>query len=205
MVYKIVYKVIVVLLALSVIPIAVFSPMVQIVGSVSLGDTYVGEHVSMYDFYKLFIRSDTGFKGLDSYEMTDEVRETMPELITAGSFLGVSLLLGVATACTAAFSRKKLPVLILSAVGCLSVVGLFRSFRAFAAPYLDGTISLAKLGLMKEGILRTIVSAIVKLEILQISSAGFLLFGAFFVIVLWTAAFMLVELGETEKPKKSKA
>lgn len=202
MIYKIVYKAVVVILALSVIPIAIFTPMFQIVGQVSIGDTYVGEHVSFADIYKLFFSKSSTFQGFGDYKMTDEVRATMPWLITSGVFLGAALLLGIAAAIVALACRKKLPVLLLSVAGCTAIFGLFRAFKAFAAPYLDGSISVAKLGFVEEGILESILTAIIKLVTLQISSAGFLMFGAFFAIFLWTGAFMLVEWGEPDGKKR---
>lgn len=199
MVYKIIYKVVVVLLALSVIPIAIFAPMFQIVGQVMIGDSYIGEHVSLYDIYNLFFSKNSTFDGFGDYKMTDEVRATMPWLITSGVFLGVALLLGIVIAIVVIACRKKTPVLILSGTACLTVVGLFQSFKAFAAPYLDGTINVAKLGFVEEGFLEAIVSAMVKIVLLQISSAGFLMFGMFIAAFLWTGAYMLVEWGEPDK------
>lgn len=204
MAYKIVYKTVVVILALSVIPVAIFTPMFQIVGQVTIGDSYIGEHVSFYDIYKLFFSENSTFSGFGDYKMTDEVRATMPWLITSGVFLGVALLLGIALAIVAIVCRSKLPVFFLSIAACASVFGLFRSFKAFAAPYLDGTINVAKLGFMEEGILEAVVSAFVKLVTLQISSAGFLMFGAFLAIFLWTGAFLLVEWGEPDEKKSGK-
>lgn len=201
MIYKIVYKTVVVLLALSVIPIAIFTPMFQIVGQVTISDTYVGEHVSFYDVYKLFFSKESTFEGFKDYKMTDEVRSTMPWLITSGSFLGAALLLGIAAAVVALACRKKMPVFCISAAGCIAVFGLFRSFKAFASPYLDGTINVGKLGFMEEGIIESLLTAVVKLVTLQISSAGFLMFGAFAAIFLWTGAFLLVEWGETDGKK----
>ena len=204
MAYKIIYKTVVVLLALSVIPIAIFTPMFQVVGQVTIGDNYVGEHVSFADIYRLFFSKSSTFAGFGDYKMTDEVRATMPWLITSGVFLALALLLGIATAVVTIACRKKLPVLILSATACMAVFGLFRAFKAFAAPYLDGTINVGKLGFMEEGILEAVVSAFVKLVTLQISSAGFLMFGAFMAIFLWTGAFMLVEWGEPDEKKRVK-
>ncbi len=205
MIYKIVYKTVVVLLGLSVIPLAIFTPMFQIVGQVTIGDSYVGEHVSFYDIYKLFFSKNSTFQGFGDYKMTPEVRSTMPWLITSGVFLGVALLVGIAAAVVALACSKKMPVFILSASGCIAIIGLFRAFKAFAAPYLDGRINVGKLGFMEEGIMEAIVSAIVKLVTLQISSAGFLMFGAFAAMFLWTGAFLLVEWGEPDKKKKKNA
>lgn len=199
MAYKIVYKAVSAILAICIIPIAIFSPMIQIVGDVSIMKTYVGEDLSLYEIYKLFFGKQALFDGFGA-KMTDQVRATMPNLITSGCFLGAALLLAIATAVVAICCKKKLPTLIVAAVGCLSIIGLFTSFKHFALPYLDGTIDIGGLGLMEEGILETIASAMVKLHILQISSAGFLMFGGFLCVCLWTIAFLLVEMGE--EPKK---
>ena len=198
MAYKIVYKAVSAILCVCVLPLAIFSPMIQIVGDVSFAQTFIGEDVSLYDIYALFFKRGTTFSGFGD-TMTEEVRATMPELITAGSFLALTVLLGISGACVAIFCKKKLPTLLVSAAGCLSVVGLFVSFKQFAVPYLDGTIDIGKLGLMEEGILESIFSALIQLRTLQISSAGFLMFGAFLCTFLWTGAFMLVEMGETPK------
>lgn len=200
--YKIVYKTVAALLALSVIPIAIYAKMIQFVGSISVSENYVGEHMSLYDIYELFFGKHAIFHPSKGMEMSDKVKATMPWLITSGAFLAAALLVGIAAAVVAVCCRKKLPTLILSAVGCMTVIGLFRAFKAFAAPYLDGTISLDDLGILGENFLSTIASSLFKLEILQISSAGFLMFGAFGALLLWTGAFMLVEIGETKPVKK---
>ena len=201
---KIVYKTVVVILGLCVIPIAIFTPMFQIVGQVTIADNYIGEHVSIHDIYQLFFSKNSTFEGFKDYKMTDEVRATMPWLITSGAFLGAALLLGIAMAVVAIVCRSTLPVLFLSIAACMAVFGLFRSFKAFAAPYLDGTINVARLGFMEEGVLEALVSAFVKIVTLQISSAGFLMFGAFAAVFLWTGAFLLVEWGEPDEKKSVK-
>ena len=200
MVEKIVYKVVTVLLAVAAIPIAIFSPMFRIVGDMSIGKTYVGEDVSLYDIYDLFLAKDSTFSGFGDFKLTDPVRATLPALIAAGVLLVLAILLGLAAAGIAIGRDKKLPVLLLSVGSLLCVIGVFIAFnRFFAVPYLDGTISVGNLGFIEEGILETIFSSLIHLEVLQISSAGFLLGGVYGGMTMWLLAFMLVELGE--KPK----
>ena len=200
MVEKIVYKVVVVALAIAAIPIAIFSPMFRIVGDVSIGKTYVGEDVSLYDIYDLFLAKDSTFSGFGDFHLTDPVRQTLPALIAAGVLLVLAILIGFAAAGVAVGSKKKLPVLLLSVGALLCVFGMFIAFnRFFAAPYLDGTISVGNLGFIEEGILETIFSALISIEVLQISSAGFLLAGVYGGMMMWLLAFILVETGE--KPK----
>ncbi len=84
---------------------------------------------------------------------------------------------------------------------------MYRGIRA--VPFVQGvrfavslgTINVGKLGFMEEGIIESLLTAVVKLVTLQISSAGFLMFGAFAAIFLWTGAFLLVEWGETDGKK----
>ena len=199
---KIVYKVVTALLAVAAIPIALFSPMFRIVGDVSIGQTYVGEDVSFYDIYKLFFAKNSTFSGFGNFHLTDPVRETLPALIAAGVLLVLAILIGLAAAGVAIGSRKKLPVLCLSVGAALCIVGMFIAFnRYFAVPYLDGTISVGNLGFIEEGILETIFSALIRLEVLQISSAGFLLIGLYVAMTLWLLAYILVEIGEKPKSK----
>lgn len=202
MVYKIVYKVVAVLLFLSTIPLALFTPMIRIVGEVSFAKSYVGEDVSLYDIYDLFLKKDAALKTEKTGEMTDAVRHTMPWLITSGSLLGAALLVAIAGGVLAIVCRKKFPALIFSGAGLLLVIGTFKAFGTFAAPFVDGTISTADLGLVKEGIFSLIFSAMFQLKVLQLSTAPFLMLGAFIAVFLWTGAFMLVEIGE--EPKKIK-
>ena len=200
---KIVYKVVTALLALAAIPIAIFSPMIRIVGDVSIGKTYVGEDVSLYDVYDLFFSEHSLFNGFGDYKLTDPVRATLPALIAAGVLLVLAIVIGLAAGVVAVSSRKKLPVLCLSVVSLLCVIGMFIAFnRHFAVPYLDGTISVGNLGFIEEGILEAILSALIHLRVLQIASAGFLLCAVYGAMILWLLAYIVVEIGEA--PKKSK-
>ena len=192
------------LLALAAIPIAIFSPMFRIVGDISIGKTFVGEDVSIYDIYDLFFSKNSTFSGFGDFKLTDPVRATLPALIVSGVLLALAILLGLTAAGLAiGSSRKKLPVLCLSVASLLCIIGMFISFnRYFAVPYLDGTISVGNLGFIEEGILEAIFSALIHLRVLQISSAGFLLGGLYGAMAMWLLAYMLVELGETPKSKQ---
>lgn len=201
MLYRVVYKSVAALLSLSVIPIAVFSPMIRLVGDVSLLNSYVGEALSLYDIYVLFFGKNSTFEGFGDLNLTDVVRDTLPALITSGAFLALTLLLAIATATVAVFGRKKRSLLIMSATIILSIIGMFVSFNAFAKPFVDGTIGISDFGLIESGILNWIAGALINIKVLQISSAGFLMIGCACALLLWTLAFILVEMGE-DTPKK---
>ena len=202
---KVVYKVVCALLGLAAIPLAIFNPIIRIVGDISVTKTYVGEDVSFRDIYELFFAKGSTFSGFGDFKLTDPVRATMPALIASGVFLALAILFGLAGAVIAVGTRKKLPVLLLSAGSMLCIIGMFIAFnRFFAAPYVDGTISIADLGFIEEGILESIFSSLMHLELLKISSAGFLLLGLYSASFLWTGAYMFVELGEPKDKEKKK-
>ena len=204
MLYRIVYKSVAALLSLSIIPIAFFSPMIRIVGDVAFLDAYIGEAMSLYDIYVLFFAKGSTFEGFGDLTMSDAVKETLPALITSGSFLVAAILLAVITAVVAIFGRGKKGVLIMSIVTVLSIIAMFISFNAFAQPFVDGTIKVSDLGFIESGILNWLVGAVINVKVLQITSAGFLMIGCACAVLLWTLAFILIEIGDEPSKKKVK-
>ena len=200
MIYKYVYKIVAALAALSVFPIALFTPMFHIMGNIALGDTYVYHEMSLYDLYIDFLRGDSALS-FKEIELTDPVRATMPYLITAGVFFALALLLALAVAATAFACRGRMPVLILSLMGVLCMIAVFHFFKRFALPYVDGTIALSDLGLLGDGLINRILGATIQLKRLRLSTAASLSLGAYIAVFLWTAAYMLVDLGD--KPESA--
>ncbi len=204
MVYRIVYKSVAALLSLAILPIAVFSPMFRIVGDVAFLDSYVGEAVSFYDIYVLFFSKGSSFEGFGDLALSEELKSALPALITSGSFLVAMLLTAIVTVAVAIFGRKKRGILITSVLTVIFGIGMFVSFNAFASPFVDGTIGVSDLGLIGSGILNWLVGSVIDIKVLQISSAGFLMIGCAVATLLWTLAFILVEIGEEPANKKVK-
>ncbi len=204
MLYRIVYKSVAALLSLAVIPIAVFSPMIRIVGDMSFLDSYVGEALSLYDIYTLFFGKNSTFEGFGDLSLTQPIKDLLPALISSGVFLVLAVLLALITAAVAIFGRKRRSIIILSSSIILSVIAMFISFNAFAQPFVDGSVGISDLGLIESGILSWLVGAVINIKVLQISSAGFLMIGCACAVLLWTLAFVLVEVGEEKTNKKVK-
>ncbi len=202
MVAKVVYRVVTALIAACVIPLAIFSPLVRIVGDMTITDSYVAEDVSAYDIYDLFFDKDSTFEGFGELKLTEKVKEVLPNLIAAGCCLAAALLLSLVIIGFAAFSNRRLVILCLSAGAIVSMIAMFVTFGNFAEPFMTGKITIADLGLMESEILKTVVSTFITIKLLQISSAGFLIIIAFSGILLWTLSFMLTEIGDPKKVKK---
>ena len=201
---KIVYRVVTALIALCAVPAALFAPIVRVVGEVSITESYVYEQLSLWDVYSLFFSKDSTFSGFaEGMKLTDEVRETLPQLIASGCCLAAALILALVIVCFAAFSNKKLVNVFLS-VGAIGVVtAMFITFNSgFAKPFTDGTISVSELGLVEWGIINSLLDVFVAIKVLQITTAGFLLIIVFVGVLLWTLTFVLTEIGEPKETSK---
>lgn len=198
---KVVYRVVCALLAIAVLPVMFFQPLVRIVYSPA--SVHVEETVSIQKAIDLF--SDGGLlSGLLSgddgskFVMTDSLKSLMPALITTGVFLVISIVLALVIFFFAALSNKKKLILILSGAGFLSTIGAFIAFGQASSPITSGEMPITSL--VDMGILASIISSFVNIDLVQLSSAAVLLIIIFVVICVWSLCFILPELGEQEKP-----
>ncbi len=201
---KIVYRVVTALLALCAFPVAIFSPIVHVVGEVSITDSYVYDDLSLWRVYTMFFGKDSTFSGFaEGARLAENVQAVIPKLITSGCCLAAALLLALAIAVVAACSNRKLVHIILAFAAVGSVIAMFVVFNdGFAKPFTDGTIAVSDLGLVEWGIINSLLDAFVSVKVLQITSAGFLLVFVFAAVLMWTLAFMLTEWGEPKKDVK---
>lgn len=199
MLYKYVYKSIAALVALCVFPLTIYAPMIYAMGEVAIGKTSIYDEMSLYRIYFNFLRGHEG-----GFELSESVRATMPALITAGVFYGLALLIAVAIAVTAFACRSRLPVLILSGAGLLCMIGVFIAFKQFALPYTSGAVGVNDIGAFGSGILASLIGAALKITDLRLSTGAIFSAGAFVVVLLWTGAFMLVDLGDKDAAKVKK-
>ena len=201
---KIVYRVVTALLALCTIPIALFSPIVRVVGEVSISDSYVYDEISVWDVYSMFFGKDSTFSGFArGAHLNESVKAMLPKLITSGCCLAGALILALVIVGFAAFSNKKLINIFLALGAVGAVIAMFVTFNeGFARPFTDGTISISDLGLVEWGIINSLLNSFISIKVLQITSAGFLLAIVFICVVMWTLAFVLTEWGDPKKEAK---
>ena len=198
---KIVYRVVAALIALCSFPVALFSPIVRVVGEVSITGSYVYEQLSLWNVYKMFFSKNSTFSGFaEGMELSQGVRETLPGLIASGCCLAAALILAVLIICFAVFSNKKLVNVFLSLGAAALIVAMFVLFNnSFARPFTDGTITVSDLGLIEWGIINSLLDVFVAIKVLQITTAGFLLIVVVSGVLMWTLAFVLTEVGEPKK------
>jgi len=200
---KVVYRVISALLALAILPVMFFQPLVRIVFSPT--DVLVEETVSIKKAIDLFTGDGlfSGLTGDGGFVMTDALRGRMPALITTVVFLAVSVLLAVLIFFFSALSNKKKLITILAGSGLLTTIAAFIAFGNAVSPIVSGEIRIADL--FDVGIIASIITSFVNIEIIQLSSAAILMAVLFTAIGIWGLCFIMPDLGEEKKlPRKQK-
>jgi hypothetical protein len=197
---KVVYRVISALLALAILPVMFFQPLVRIVFSPT--DVLVEETVSIKKAIDLFTGDGlfSGLAGDGGFVMTDALRGRMPALITTAVFLAVSVLLAVLIFFFSALSIKKKLITIFAGSGLLTTIAAFIAFSNAVSPIVSGEIRIADL--FDVGIIASIITSFVNIEIIQLSSAAILMAVLFTAIGIWGLCFIMPDLGEEKKLTK---
>lgn len=100
-------------------------------------------------------------------------------------------------------SSKRIPVVVAGALGVIFSIAMIICFNKAAAPILAGEIKLTALA--GEGLLSSILGGLIQVDTLMLGgfhNAFIIIMG---LIIVWTGAYYLVELGdkgESEKKKK---
>lgn len=118
-------------------------------------------------------------------------------LICAVAFFAIALLVAVVVFFFSCFSNKKMPALIMSLVGLISMVGLYISFGKFAAPITDGTINLGSF--FGSGFMYSLLQYVASFSELRLSTAATVMTIAYVIMICWSGAYVVIELGDKSK------
>ena len=199
---KIVYKAVSALLALAVLPIMFFQPLIRIVFSPP--NFLVEEKTSIKEAVDLFTGDGlfAGPFGQGEYTMTDELRELMPALITTAVFLVISVLMAVVIFFFSILTAKKKLITILGGTGLLTTIAAFIAFSNAVSPIVSGEIRISQL--FNRGIIASIITSFVNIELIQLSSAAILMALLFTAIVVWGICFIMPDIGDEKKIPKNR-
>ncbi len=97
--------------------------------------------------------------------------------------------------------EEKIPQLIISIVGLVSVIGMLICFKSIAAAIVNGTITIADFlsgvsGLFGSAVITQIIPYIAKFTVVQVSSGWFMLLFLYIGMVVWSGSYVLIESGE---------
>ena len=212
---KIADRIVSALLALAVIPTAIFTPILHwiyqilgydIVNSLlggkigDVSDTGMTEdNVSLYWLYDTLKGFGVDFKEMFSKTETNPVTEPiMPFIKTAAIFFVVTLVIALVTGIVCAATNAKKTRMILSGCGIVSLIGMMVSFNKFAVPIMAGDVTVGSLFDMPA------LSFITKVYTINLSTAWVFMLMLFAAVILWTLSFILTSDKEEGNKKRKK-
>lgn len=215
--FDILYRVVTVIMAVAMYPLFYFLDLIyiqmdhtgiaEIISSLSnnsstnLSVTYeqfsVPELIDLANTVKGFINEDTSFNLWSN--------SACRPLVIAIVFLAIALVLGVVILGFAAFSNKVKAITGLSGAGFVCTIVSFLCFsEGFAAPIINGDVSLAKLiGQDGNALLELVFSVVGEITFLNLESAFFAVMFLMLGILIWSIAVLVVNKSE-EKEKAMK-
>ncbi len=196
------------LLAASVFPAAVFLEFVLIRLSTSFVEAGLEETLTLKKIIGFFLGTDD-IVGFTYQEIKTPEGFVFPEVLNPVKGQLVAVVVTFAIALAAAIfiiiwsicSNKRIPVIAASLTGIVSVIVMNACFNSAAAPLIDGTINVVKL--FSSNWLVSLLGNVVFVDTLRFAGFQNGIIIAFVMIILWTAAFYLVEIGEPKEEKLS--
>lgn len=199
------YRIVNALLAAVVFPIILFMDFVYFRIGTTVVDAGLHDTLTVKDFIDI-VRGEHTYSYI--FEMASDSNFQWPEafstingrLITSGVCLALVIVVALFIIIWSICSNKRIPVLAASGVGLISTFVMTTCFSSAASVITTGVIGVSDI--LSQGILTQLVGNLVKIE--AISLAGFqngLIFTFVFLLV-WTAAFYLIEIGEPKEEKK---
>lgn len=164
-----------------------------------------------YDYWSIkrvvsLVHDGSGDKGSLS-SIWDALSPVHGALLGTLIFFAIALLLAVVIFFFALISKKKIPQLIISIVGLVSVIGMLICFKSIAAAIVNGTITIADFlsgvsGLFGSAVITQIIPYIAKFTVVQVSSGWFMLLFLYIGMIVWSGSYVLIESGEKSKASK---
>lgn len=202
---KYVLKIVNALLAISIIPVAIFLEFVFIQVSTTVVDVGIEESFSIKRFYDIFVSGEDPFsvfvKEDTVFYWPDALDPVKPYLIAFIVFFALAIITALFIFVWSICSGKRIPVIIAGGAGILFSILMTVFFSSGAELFTSGTINVVN-ALSGGGIIASLVSGFVSVDTLMLGgfkNAFIIIFAA---IILWTLAFVLVDLGDEKEPKK---
>ncbi len=206
---KYLYRTVNALLAAAVFPATLFLEFIFIRIATTLADAGLKESMSLWEIIEILTGKET-FVGFDLSvsggnlswpKALDPVKGT---LIAVAVFFALALVCALFVFFWSIFSNKRIPVIVASVLGIASVITMTALFNSVAELFVSGEINIVDL--FASGLISSIIGEFVVIHGLSLGGFQNGIMIAFILILVWTGAYYLVEMGEPkeEKPKKVK-
>jgi len=201
---KIGFRIVSAALALCVIPAAYFLDLIRFRITISILPKAIQDDVSIKRIVDLLAPGGS-FNGLfgsgkGNLFANAAVKDLTPAAVCFAVFFALAIIISLVIFFFAVFSKKQLVITCLGAGGLLSVIAAYISFGQIAAPLLSGKISIGDF--LSKGLLGTIVGSAVKIAILRLTSATFIMSLIFVAIVIWGLAYIVTDDSSSKIPVK---
>lgn len=204
---KYLYRIVNALLAVSIFPAALFLDFIIIRLSTTLMEAGLEESLSLWELGEYLTGKKTFF-GMDFSQSLGTF--TFPEALEPSKAKLIAAVVGFAMAIIAALfvliwsicSNKRLPIVIGSAVGIISVIVMTSCFHSVTSLIVNGTVNVVEL--FTSNWIVSLIGGVVNVDMLGFAGFQNGMIIIFVAMLIWTAAFWLVEIGEPKEEKPAK-
>ena len=202
---KYLYRIVNIIFAALVFPAALFLDGIILRASTTLADVGIMEKMTFKKIIDILMGNDTFF-GIPfesgTFMWPEALEPVNGKLIAAAVFFVLTFVAAIFIIFWSVFSNKRLPVAIAAAAGIISMIICSACFHSATSLITEGVIGIDDL--FGEGILMSLVGGIVRID--TIAFAGFHngIIICYILILVWTAAYYLIEIGEPKEEKVKK-
>lgn len=204
---KYVYRIVNALLAATIFPVALLLEFVIFNLSTSLFDAGLGETLTLKQLIGFFLGTErlVGFTYAEiksgPFIFPAALEPVKAQLIAVVVTFAIAIIAAIFIIIWSACSNKRLPVVISSVLGIASVITMNACFNSAAAPLIEGTINVVDI--FSTNWLVSLLGNIVFVDELRFAGFQNGMIIVFVAILLWTAAFYIVEIGDPKEKKLS--
>lgn len=205
---KYLYRIVNIILAALFFPAVFFLDLIFFRASTSLAKYGLEESISLKRIIDIF----TGNDPLSSLVKSDK-GFTWPEglaplnarLLAAAVALGVAALAAIFIIIFSVCSGKRIPVLAAAGVGLAATIVMIACFNSAAGDVVDGTVNIVS-AIGGSSLITALIGGVVSIDKLMLGGFHNGLLIIFILLIVWTASYMLIELGDKSADgKKSKS
>lgn len=205
---KYLYKAVNAILSIAIIPAAIFLEFLFVQMSTSLLDVGVEESFSLKRFYDIFVSGKDPFSYMIKEDTVfywpDSLNPIKPYLIAFIVFFALAIIAALFIFIWSICSNKRIPVIIASAAGIVFSILMSVFFAKGADFFISGTINIVD-ALAGGGFVASLISGFVSVDTFMLGGFKNAFIILFVVIILWTLAFIIVDLDDEKEPKTEKA
>lgn len=204
---KYLYRIVNALLAAAVFPATLFLEFIFIKIATTLADAGLKESMSLWEIIEIltgkekFMGFDLSLKG-GSFTWPKALDPVKAELIAVVVFFALALVCALFIIFWSIFSNNRIGIIVASVIGSASVITMTACFNSVAKLFVTGEINLVEL--FSENLLSSLIGELVVVHALGFGGFHNGILFAFVLILVWTGAYYLVELGEPKEEEIKK-